>query len=237
MGVLRARIGGAWVDIPMATSANVDIETIWPAGSIRASISGTADPGWLLFGQTVANAQTLYPTLWGKLPTAWKSGSSMILPSDVDNVLRGSSLAGIGATSGTNTKTIATANLPAHAHTIDHDHAAVESGYFSANHTHGFSTGGISANHVHGGNLMRWMYGSGTTYNGAAGAGVDWMLTNTDYVSADHTHSGTTGTVSANHTHTVDLPNFTGSSGNAGSGTALNVQESGINVRFQIKAH
>ena len=124
----------------------VPIEQVWPAGSIRASISGVADVGWLLFGQTVADAPTKFPTLWGRIPPGWQSGTSMILPSDVDRVLRGSSLAGLGAISGANLKTLTIANLPAHLHAV-----SINSGTVSADHTHGFTSGNPSANHVHGG--------------------------------------------------------------------------------------
>lgn len=241
MGVLYAKVAGQWEAIPHAASSTASIQDVWPAGSIRPTIAALADIGWLLFGQTVANAQTLYPMLWNVVPTAWKSGSSLVIPSDVDCGLRGSSTAGLGAVSGTNTKTIATANLPVHAHSIDHDHPAATSSYVSVDHSHAFSTGNPSANHDHGvpggGDFVLFRPGYGTF--GIQGAGtVDWATTQlTGGVSAWHTHSGQTGGISANHTHSVDVANHAGNSGNAGSGTALNVQDAAINVRFQIKAH
>jgi hypothetical protein len=264
---------------------SVTVEQVWPAGSIRASISGTADPGWLLFGQTVVGADALYPTLWGKIPTGWRSGSNMILPPDVDRVLRGSSLAGLGQISGANTKTLSIANLPTHLHTIDHDHPNVTSGYVSAVHTHGFTTGNPSANHSHAGvdhlhyvsiqsggfssnhyhnpagGAYGYMYSDQGARSGyiyvAGGSSQPWVeFTTTDWAAQDHshgingysgaadrslttsgvsewhTHSGSTGGISTNHYHGVN-----GDTGNTGSGTALNVQEEAINVRFQIKAH
>ena len=241
-GVLYAKVNGSWVPVPMQASSVVQIEQVWPAGSIRTTIAALADPGWLLFGQTVANADALYPMLWAIAPAGWKSGSSLVIPSDVDCGLRGSSTAGLGQISGANTKAISVANLPVHAHAIDHDHGSVNSGYVSLDHSHGFTTGGFSANHWHapaGG--QPWIVNavnSGGGHNlSPGGAGNAQIQTGTGYVSNDHTHSGQTGGISANHQHSVDLPNFVGSSGNAGSGTALNVQDAAINVRFQIKAH
>ena len=245
-GVLRVKVGGVWQDIPVASSS-LTIEDIWPAGSIRTTIKATADIGWLLFGQTVADAQTLYPTLWGIAPTGWKSGSSLVIPSDVDCGLRGSSAAGLGQISGTNTKTIATINLPAHAHTINHDHGGSTTGYVSADHVHSGQTGGFSSNHLHNSDhvgspsdFMYWRYGYGTTnfYNASAVAGGDWQVNHTtNWADRDHSHAFSTGGISANHYHSTSVPAFNGNSGNTGSGTALNVQDAAINVRFQIKAH
>ena len=58
------------------------LEVLCPAGTIRTTFHSLADTGWLLFGQTVANAAALYPTLWAKLPAVLKSGTSLILPTD-----------------------------------------------------------------------------------------------------------------------------------------------------------
>jgi len=241
-GVLYAKVNGDWVPVPSQASSVVQIQQVWPAGSIRTTIAAFADPGWLLFGQTVANAETMYPALWAVAPTAWKSGSSLVIPSDVDCGLRGSSTAGLGAISGQNTKTIDASNLPVHSHTINHDHAAVNTGLVSADHTHSGTTAGFSTNHWHhpaGG--QPWIVNavnSGGGHNLAAGgAGNAQIQTGTGYVNTDHTHNFTTGGISANHSHVVDLPNFAGSSGTVGSGVAFNVQDAAINVRFQIKAH
>ena len=248
MGVLYAKVNGSWEAIPGAATTAIDIQQVWPAGSIRVTISGSADIGWLLFGQTVTNAQTIYPALWLVAPATWKSGANLVIPSDVDCGLRGSSVAGLGQISGTNTKTIATANLPAHAHGVnitsgndspDHTHLGVD-------HLHGVSiqSGGQNQSHYHMGSGNRSLFvGSGSNYIYAnAGAGtVDYV--GTDWASHDHSHAVngstgaadrglTTGGASVRHTHAVN-----GTSDNAGSGTALNVQEAAINVRFQIKAH
>lgn len=227
--------GTSWVVV-----GNLDdilpIQTIWPAGSVRVTISGVADLGWLLFGQTVLLAQTLYPALWEVAPTVWKSGVDLIIPSDVDCGLRGSSIAGLGQVSGTNVKTIATANLPVHGHTVN-----IGSGNDGPDHSHGVNNSdGQSGAHYHdnqgSGPYVFWGDWPGGGGYGFA-AGFDYIFSysgTTNYGSHDHIHghSGGTGGRYQYHQHAVD-----GNTGNVGSGTALNVQDAAINVRFQIKAH
>ena len=253
MGTLFAKVGGSWQ--PVVSDTTMTQQEIWPAGSIRTTIAAAADPGWLLFGQTVANAMSLYPALWAVAPAGWKSGSSLVIPSDVDCGLRGSSTAGLGQVSGTNVKTIATANLPVHAHAIDHDHAAVTSGNDNAEHTHSVDiwSSYVNVEHYHAGyagqnNVMLYgisgagltgggaPFGTGTTHWSNAAA-ANYPTDPATALNHRHAINGTSGGRSAVHQHGVDLPNFVGSSGNAGSGTALNVQDAAINVRYQIKAH
>ena len=257
-GVLYARVGTEWVPVVGGGIGENTIEEVWPAGSIRATIKSTADPGWLLFGQTVAGAQTLYPALWAVAPAGWKSGANLVIPSDVDCGLRGSSVAGLGQTSGTNTKTLAEANLPPHAHNINHGHGTALSGTDTANHSHAgvdhlhrvdIWSAGINQNHYHGGldgqHTIIHAYASGIGY---AGGGNQLGAGTTHWVSHDHAHavngvSGAadrglqTGGVSSWHQHYSDIPAHAGGSGNTGSGAAVNVQDAAINVRFQIKAH
>lgn len=171
----------------------------------------------------------------------------------------------IGSVAGSDTATIAVANLPghthgmqnhthgiaahshtmAHTHTINHDHGAVTSSSSGA-HEHSVSgTAASNGNHTH---------TAGTGYTGAGnyiGAGTGTSLgTMTTNSAGAHTHSVSgTAASSGAHTHSVDLPNYTGSSGGSsagdtggtalttggpnsnettstGSGTALNVRNS-----------
>lgn len=151
-----------------------------------------------------------------------------------------------------------------HTHTIDHDHGAFTSGAGSAHthsidHDHGSVTSGTeSADHTH---SIDHDHASATT--GSSGAHTHFVaaddltsttLTNSNQVSSDynavndfsydlkgssfaatigvtssdgaHTHSldlpnftGTSGGKSATHTHAVDLPNFTGTSGSESAHT------------------
>ena len=108
----------------------------------------------------------------------------------------------------------------AHIHSVST--TASTTGTVSANHTHTITTGNNSANHTH----------TITTGNN----------------SADHTHTITTGNNSANHTHlsagsngaeaahthSVDLPTFTGNTGSTGDASVSLVQPS-IVVRWVFK--
>lgn len=171
----------------------------------------------------------------------------------------------IGSVAGSDTCTISVANMPghthgmqnhthsiaahshtmAHTHTINHDHGAVTTSSSGA-HTHSVSgTAASNGNHTH---------TAGTGYTGAGnyiGAGTGTSLgTMTTNSAGAHTHSVSgTAASSGAHTHSVDLPNYTGSSGGSsagstggtalttggpssnettstGSGTALNVRNS-----------
>lgn len=147
----------------------------------------------------------------------------------------------IGSTGGSDTASLAVANIPghthgmqnhthgvaahthtmAHTHSINHDHGAVTSGSSGA-HTHSVS-GTAASNGAH-------THTAGTGYTGAGnyiGAGTGTSLgTMTTNSAGAHTHSvsGTAASAGA-HTHSVDLPNYTGTSGGSSAantgGTAL----------------
>lgn len=171
----------------------------------------------------------------------------------------------IGSVAGSDTCTISVANMPghthgmqnhthsiaahshtmAHTHTINHDHGAVTTSSSGAHEHSVTGTAASNGNHTH---------TAGTGYTGAgnyigAGTGTSLGTMTTDSAGA-HTHSVTgTAASSGAHTHSVDLPNFTGTSGGSsagstggtalttggpnsnettstGSGTALNVRNS-----------
>lgn len=80
---------------------------------------------WLtMVGQTVTNAQTLYPDWWAKLPASMKSGANAIMPDTRGKVSVGYSsidtdFDAIGETGGAKTHTLTKAQLPADTITID----------------------------------------------------------------------------------------------------------------------
>jgi microcystin-dependent protein len=116
---------------------------------------------------------------------------------------------------GVSSVTLAEANLPAHAHTINHDHGSVSSGSGSA-HSHGVTDPGHAHTQIVLANNL-----SGFTV-GFDFSSVTTTLTNLSSYTGANTVGQTTGVTVNNesaHTHPVDLPNFTGTSGN-GSGTA-----------------
>lgn len=232
MKIKRYNASGQW-------DVSVDTDKIIPAGTISSTIAVNAPSGWLfLQGQTVANASTTYPDLWSVVPAAWKSGSSLVLPDMTDAALvqTGGSAAAVGALGGSMTTTIASGNLPTHTHAIDHDHASFTSGAGSA-HNHGITD-------------------PGHTHNDSSATG-DWLMTDITasvglldvhdggsslgYSTTAATASATTGITTNNesaHTHSIDVPNFTGNSGNGGfANTAMTTRPRHLGVNVMIKAH
>jgi hypothetical protein len=130
----------------------------------------------------------------------------------------------------THSVTVGTANLPAHSHSIDHDHSSVSTSDVSQSHTHNIdppntASSDRSAFHTHTiGYLGNVASGSGFT---AYIINPQGGMVSTGNDSPGHTHATDLGAVTSTsasngHSHTVDLPNFTGSSGNGpGSGTAI----------------
>lgn len=220
-------------------------------GEIRSTIAAAAPTGWLLMnGQAVSSADTLFPALWAVAPSAWKAGTTLNLPNMAQRFLTGAGSGGVavGDQGGSNTATIAAANLPPHQHTIDHDHGSVGTTTQSVNHTHSIA-------HDHG-NVATDSQGS-HTHDGAVRpdthTGPDGGLTNIGVPGATqatitlaagaHTHNvdlpfffGNSSVESLSHAHTVDLPNFTGSSGNGpGTGTALPTAPAFVAVNYIIR--
>ena len=153
----------------------------------------------------------------------------------------------IGSVAGSDSASIAVANLPshthnmrnhthsiashthtmAHTHSINHDHGAVTSSSAGA-HTHSLSgTAASAGNHNHNQGVA-WEQTSDTQYGsvtiGNKARRQDWLDGgNNQYprtsTNGAHTHSvsGTANSAGA-HTHSVDLPNFTGTSGGSSAG-------------------
>jgi hypothetical protein len=85
------------VDDAVAALRRTGVQVDAPVGTVRTTVRTTADDGWLLFNQTVLNAQSIYPALWAVVPTGYKSGSSLVLPTRPDHVNEGAGdPAGVG---------------------------------------------------------------------------------------------------------------------------------------------
>ena len=158
-----------------------------PAGTISATVAATAPAGYLfLEGQTIASAQTTYPSLWSVLPAAWKSGSSLVLPDWRGRYMASYKAAdtnfGTLGSTVTGATQIATSHLPTHTHTINHGHTATNTVAADISHSH-------TINHGHGTGG-----GSGTTDSN-----------NTNHVhNIDHTHPGATATAVGDHAHQAE---------------------------------
>lgn len=130
-----------------------------------------------------------------------------------------------GTTAGANTVTLSTANLPAHNHTMAHTH--------SINHDHGsVSTSGVG-NHSH------QQYITANPGAGPYNTRQDYDLDANNLQIYTHVQTGGAGA----HSHTVDLPNFTGTSGdssaastgNTGSATAFDIRPKYFNVVYVMR--
>lgn len=152
----------------------------------------------------------------------------------------------VGKVGGVESVALTEAQLPVHHHVIDHNHPNVTSTVQSANHTHGTTgvtavndtgillSGGAHA-HNHESSALGTFYGPAgandavvRAWDGGTPIGLDAGFTSTagthGHTVSDPTHNHninlTSSVQSASHTHDVDVPNFTGNSGDTGSGSA-----------------
>lgn len=193
-----------------------------PVGDFEIALRATAKPGTLICdGSNVS--RTTYAALW-----AWAQAQSLVtsglftvgdgsttfgLPDFRGHVLRGKAAAeAIGAVTGADTKTIATANLPAHDHNVSVSSAG--------SHGHSFDTNASGGNH--GGHFPASSF--------LAAAGSDLGLASWNGVGATgnvaHSHSGNVDS-NGSHTHTVN-------ESAVGSGTAFDVRQLGKAVTFLV---
>ena len=151
------------------------------------------------------------------------AGLSYGITSLVDRFVMGKAATGAGATAGANSYQLTASQLPAHTHTINHDHAAFPSGGQSVDHTHTITgTATTVGNHNH--RVFATIY-SGGGADGLVG-GNNRNLNNYSGVttnSGSHTHSvsGGTSSNSVGHTHQISVPSYTGNSGATGAGTEI----------------
>lgn len=236
------------------TEAKLDsavVNKLLPAGTIAATIKSSADTGWLLLnGATVASADSTYPALWAVAPASWKSGSSLVLPDMANTMLFGQGTTTLGASGGSNTKTIATTNLPSHSHTINHGHANdIQANQSSHTHTITVTVNNNTTDLVYrgpdytsvdyiapynaSGGYADGLEGLGTYVSGGVSPGMA-----VGYIT-DHGHTASATASSTDPTISMSggVTNHTGSSGSTGSGTALDVINAHLAINFQIKAH
>jgi hypothetical protein len=194
---------------------------------------GTAapNPKWILmFGQTIANGDTLYPAFWAKIPAAMKSGSSIVMPDTRKKVsvcydVSDADFGTLNKTGGSKT-----AQLPTHAHAgPSHSHGIVvdpnngSTGLQNANHAHSFSgntdAGGDHRHPPAGATAFvgavggSYWFSLGAGYNdfNTVGGTTDWAGNHA------HSYSGGTGLNNANHSHSLSHAHTASS---AASGTA-----------------
>jgi len=196
-------------NVTLAKLATVVQNALSPVGTIVAYGGSSAPTGWLLCDGSTFNATT-----YSGLNTVLGGNT---LPDLRARVPMGKAASGTGSTllgTGGNRK-IASNHLPTHQHTIDHDHASFDTSS-AGTHTHTYS-GTVSSvgDHVHNWSVDGVQTYFGTDYYGfAGGAGSTFQTAGAG--GHDHTFSGTTTSTGSGHAHSIDVPSFTGNSGNGG---------------------
>jgi len=132
---------------------------------------------------------------------------------DLENqFIRGCIVANLGATAGSNNITLSPANLPAHTHSINHDHGSVVN----------ILTGTRSVDHQH-----SYTKPNTTYYDiNPTPSYPFWGISPPNVATGNQTPT--------NHTHvvTVNLPNYGGNSGASGSGIAIDNRPSYYSIIF-----
>lgn len=206
------------------------------AAEVRLYVGTVQPTGWLfLNGQVVVNFQGLYPDAWAAIPAAWKSGSNANLPNMAARFPIGQDGGHVlGAAGGANTHTLATVNLPSHLHAIDHNHAVATSTIESNDHHHQVDTTAFAASG--GGVVVQTLPGPHAVYDvGDTSTGATIFTTNAFMTFGAEDISNTHFV--QHHTHDLDLPNFVGSSGLTGSGTAVDHTPAWVAFNFILKVH
>jgi microcystin-dependent protein len=218
-----------------------------PVGSMQMYAGSTQPTGWL-FCDGTAVSRTSFSNLFAVIGVAFGAGdgsTTFNLPDMRSRMPIGAGTGtgltnrALGTAGGGESKTINSANLPTHQHSIDHDHPNTSSGTESADHAH-YTSGGTGlpdANHVHAIGIRFFGYAGGG-FGGYFADGSFPAQYNTGTVSSWHAHSwgNWSGGRNTAHSHATDLPNFTGSSGNGGfSNTPLDVVNPFLSLNFIIK--
>lgn len=183
-----------------------------PTGVIWEFGGSTAPTGWLLCDGSVVS-QTTYAALFAEIGTAFNTGGegagNFRLPDRRDRVGMGASgTKPLGDTGGSDTATIASANLPTHTHSA----GTLDTNTTGSNHTHSL--------------------GLQYRLTGAGGSSLTEVTDIDDQTGAGGTvATATTGTSGSGHTHGV-----TGSTGNGGfANDPLDVLNPYVAVNYIIK--
>jgi microcystin-dependent protein len=244
---------GTWVEV----AADVGLHV--PVGAVLGWPSKAAVPTNFLEANGQAQSTSTYADLFAVYAyDHGGSGGTFNVPNFNNKLLRGTTTVGnIGTTTGSDTVTLAVANIPihshgmnhthtlAHTHGIDHDHAAGTTGYQSADHYH--NTYGYTSvenqSHSHNQNVTSGTGGSASRNDFTAdGNGLSYPQgTTTDAQNQNHVHTVNlnSGGVSANHTHTFDVSAMFGSTTSQSNSTTsgasvITTDNAGSGTSFSI---
>lgn len=169
-------------------------------GDLKWTARPTAPAGWLVANGTPVS-RTTYSALFAAIGTAFGAGdgsTTFTLPDYTGRFMFGLDATHPRATVGGSLNvTLAAANLPAHTHTINHDHAA--------------ATTSSDGQHDH---QLRFANNTGTAMTTLPKGQGPENESNDSPSAAAMLGDGA-------HTHTLNLPAFTGTSGSTGSGTPV----------------
>ncbi len=191
------------------------VQWLVPTGAITPYAGTTPPAGWLLCDGS-AVSRTAYARLFAVIGTTYGAGdgsTTFNLPN-----LRGRFPVGqdgsadftvLGQTGGERAHTLTTGELPAHGHWVPQQN--VTSGNASANHTHDYTVQGNTAS------VSKHNHWAPISFQSVAAGSATIVaipnVTATQYSTSDagdHSHSlnlsGTTGFMSADHTHAVTVP-------------------------------
>jgi hypothetical protein len=190
------------------------------------SVSHTDLNGFFASGNICLFKQDTAPTGWTKLTT--HNDKALRVVSGTASSGGSTAFSTVFGSGTTGSHTLTSAEIPGHTHTFSGTTSTV-----SADHTHSGTTATEGA-HVHG--YARPTPGSSLDAGG--GSSAVWSLISTQSLNTDagsaHSHTFSTGGISANHTHTYSgTTSSTGSGGSHSHTTDLSVQY--VDVIFATK--
>lgn len=191
-----------------------------PTGALLP-FAGTVAPAQFLMCDGSAVSRTIYAALFAIIGTTYGVGDNLTtfnipdmrsrVPVGFDNPAAWSDFRPMGKTGGERLVTLTSTEMPAHTHSIDHDHGAFTSGNDSPDHSHSTAL----------------TYGATHNSNGGYAIGAATTTYWTAYFGS--------GGASTRHQHSIDVPNYSGTSGNAGSGGAHNNLQPYLVTNYIIK--
>jgi len=189
-------------DAPKLTQNGVEVMTKEDKSEIDAQIAKIYPVGAVYINVSGTNPSTLLGGTWEQ----FGQGRTLVGVNTDDTDFKTPLLTG-----GAKTVTLATTQIPSHNHGFTgsaHTHSfSATSGNNSVGHTHSVPA------HAHGlNNHTHWF---GVTSGGQSQGHTHWVAQTTGTVSADHTHSGTTSENGA-HTHSIRWKAYSGLSASSG---------------------